>query len=106
MIEQLREARQGLGTKLLAPGAVQTNDVQPLLLRIGQLRDNLALDRAQAVLEVRAVLTPHQIARAAQVMEERRHVHAIPTLIRQLDEERDEFVRAAVLAALGTLESQ
>jgi HEAT repeat protein len=45
-------------------------------------------------------------ARAAQVMEERRHVHAIPTLIRQLDEERDEFVRAAVLAALGTLESQ
>jgi HEAT repeat protein len=45
-------------------------------------------------------------ARAAQVMEERRHVHAIPTLIRQLEEERDDFVRAAVLAALGTLESQ
>jgi HEAT repeat protein len=45
-------------------------------------------------------------ARAAQVMQERRHVHAIPSLIRQLDEERDEFVRAAILAALGTLESQ
>ena len=45
-------------------------------------------------------------ARAAQVMQERRHVHAIPALIRQLDEERDEFVRAAILAALGTLESQ
>jgi HEAT repeat protein len=45
-------------------------------------------------------------ARAAQVMEERRHVHAIPTLIRQLDEERDDFVRGAILAALGTLESQ
>jgi HEAT repeat protein len=44
-------------------------------------------------------------ARAAQVMEERRHVHAIPTLIRQLDEERDDFVRGAILTALGTLES-
>ena len=45
-------------------------------------------------------------ARVAQVMEERRHVHAIPSLIRQLDAERDDFVRAAILAALATLESQ
>lgn len=45
-------------------------------------------------------------ARVAQVMEERRHVHAIPSLIRQLDEERDDFVRGAILTALGTLESQ
>ena len=45
-------------------------------------------------------------ARVAQVMEERRHVHAIPALIRQLDAERDDFVRAAILAALATLESQ
>ena len=45
-------------------------------------------------------------ARVAQAMEERRHVHAIPSLIRQLDEERDDFVRGAILAALGTLESQ
>jgi HEAT repeat protein len=45
-------------------------------------------------------------ARVAQVMEERRHVHAIPSLIRQLDQERDDFVRGAILTALGTLESQ
>lgn len=45
-------------------------------------------------------------ARVAQVIEERRHVHAIPTLIRQLDQERDDFVRGAILTALGTLESQ
>jgi HEAT repeat protein len=44
-------------------------------------------------------------ARVAQVMEERRHVHAMPSLIRQLEEERDEFVRAAILTALATLES-
>jgi Spy/CpxP family protein refolding chaperone len=69
LIEQLRAAQQELGSKLLAPGAVQTGDIQPLLLRISQLRDNLALDSAQAVLEVRAVLTPEQLARAAQTRE-------------------------------------
>jgi Spy/CpxP family protein refolding chaperone len=81
LIEQLRQAQQELGAKLLAPGAVQTNDVQPLLLRIGQLRDNLALDSAQAVLEVRAVLTPEQIARAAQVRE---RLHQLREEMRQL----------------------
>jgi HEAT repeat protein len=45
-------------------------------------------------------------ARVAQVMEERRHVHAIPALIRQLEQERDDFVRGAILTALGTLERQ
>jgi hypothetical protein len=30
----------------------------------------------------------------------------MPALIRQLEEERDEFVRAAVLTALATLESR
>lgn len=69
LIEQLRQAQQELGAKLLAPGAVQTGDIQPLLLRISQLRDNLALDSAQAVLEVRAVLTPEQLAHAAQTRE-------------------------------------
>jgi hypothetical protein len=39
-------------------------------------------------------------------MEERRHVHAMPALIRQLEEERDEFVRAAILTALAILESR
>jgi Spy/CpxP family protein refolding chaperone len=66
LIEQLRQAQQELGAKLLAPGTVQTGDIQPLLLRISQLRDNLTLDSAQAALEVRAVLTPEQLARAAQ----------------------------------------
>jgi Spy/CpxP family protein refolding chaperone len=75
LIEQLRQAQQELSEKLLAPGAVQTGDIQPLLLRIGQLRDNLALDSAQAVLEVRAVLTAEQIARAAQTRERLQQLH-------------------------------
>jgi len=66
LIEQLRQAQQELGAKLLAPGPLQPADLQPQLGRIGQLRDQLAQDGAQAALEVRAVLTPEQLARAAQ----------------------------------------
>jgi hypothetical protein len=48
---------------------VQAADLQPLLQRIGQLRAQLAQDSATAALEVRAVLTPEQLARVAQTKE-------------------------------------
>jgi Spy/CpxP family protein refolding chaperone len=66
LVEQLRQAQQELGTKLPAPGQVQAADLQPQLQRISQLRDQLAQDSAAAALEVRAVLTPEQLARVAQ----------------------------------------
>ena len=44
-------------------------------------------------------------ARTVQVMQERRHVRAMPAILRSLEEERHEFVREAALAALRTLES-
>ena len=69
VVEQLRTAQTELGNKLLAPGSVQAADLQPLLQRIGQLRDQLARDSATAALEVRAVLTPEQLARVAQTKE-------------------------------------
>jgi Spy/CpxP family protein refolding chaperone len=69
LIEQLRQAQQELGAKLLAPGPLPPADLQPQLGRIGQLRGQLAQDGALAALEVRAVLTPEQLARAAQTKE-------------------------------------
>ena len=69
LVEQLRGAQAELGAKLLAPGPVQAADVQPMLQRIGQLRDQLAQGSATAALEVRAVLTPEQLARVAQTKE-------------------------------------
>ena len=69
LMQQLRQAQQELGTKLLTPGPLQPADLQPQLGRISQLREQLAQDGAQAALEVRAVLTPEQLARAAQTKE-------------------------------------
>jgi Spy/CpxP family protein refolding chaperone len=74
LIEQLRHAQQELGGKLLGPGPVQAADLQPQLQRIGELRDQLAQDSATAALEVRAVLTPEQIARVAQTKERLRQL--------------------------------
>lgn len=74
VIEQLRQAQEELGARLLAPGQVQIPDIQPQLQRISQLRDRLAQDSAQAAIEVRAVLTPEQLARVAQTKERLRQL--------------------------------
>ena len=66
-LEQLRRAQDELADKLLAAGPVQTPDIQPQLQQIGQLREQLLQDSAQIALEVRTVLTPEQLAKAAQV---------------------------------------
>jgi Spy/CpxP family protein refolding chaperone len=74
VIDQLRQAQEELGARLLAPGPVQIPDLQPQLQRIGQLRDRLAQDSAQAAIEVRAVLTPEQLARVAQTKDRLRQL--------------------------------
>ena len=74
LVEQLRQAQQELGGKLLAPGPLQAADIQPQLARINQLREQLAQDSAQTALEVRAVLTPEQLARVAKTRERLRQL--------------------------------
>jgi Spy/CpxP family protein refolding chaperone len=66
-LEQLQRAQDELADKLLAAGPVQSADLQPQLQQIGQLREQLLQDSAQIALEVRAILTPEQIAKAGQV---------------------------------------
>ena len=66
-VEQLRRAQDELADKLLGPTPVQGADLQPLLKQIAGLREQLLQDSAQIALEVRAVLTPEQLARAGQV---------------------------------------
>lgn len=66
-LEQLRRAQDELADKLLTAGPIQNTDLQPLLQQIGQLREQLLQDSAQIALEVRAVLTPEQLAKAGQV---------------------------------------
>jgi Spy/CpxP family protein refolding chaperone len=66
IMQQLRQAQGGLGDRLLAPGQLQAADMQGQLQQISQLRAQLLQLSAQATLDVRALLTPDQLATAAQ----------------------------------------
>lgn len=67
LADQLRQVQDELADKMFAAGAVQAADLQAVLQRIGQLRDQLLQESAQTAVEVRALLTPEQLAQAAAV---------------------------------------
>jgi len=62
---QLRSAQDALATKILSPGPVSAADVKPLLDQTLQIRQQLGERGLDAMLQVRAVLTPDQLAKAA-----------------------------------------
>src|SRR5262249_42636525 len=66
IVQQLRQAQGDLSDKLLASGQLQAADLQSQLQTISQLRSQLLQLSAQATLEVRNLLTPDQLAAAAQ----------------------------------------
>lgn len=74
IVQQLRQAQQDLADRLLAPGAVALGDLQPLLDRIAQLRGQLVQNSAQGTLEIRALLTADQLAKAADTKDKLRQL--------------------------------
>ncbi len=66
LFKDLRAAQDDLAGKLLGSAPVTAADLAPTLQKIGQLRQQLMQEWAQAALEARAVLTPDQLAKAAQ----------------------------------------
>jgi Spy/CpxP family protein refolding chaperone len=64
---QLRTASQQLTDRLYAAGPLTGDDLAPLRQQVAQLRDQLGQEALQTALEVRAVLTPEQLAKVAQV---------------------------------------
>jgi len=64
--EQLRAAEAQLGDKLVAMTPVTGADLAPLTQQVNQARSNLALEWTQVVMEIRGILKPEQLAKAAQ----------------------------------------
>lgn len=64
--EQLRAAETQLGDKLVAMTPVTSADLAPLTQQVNQARSNLALEWTQVVMEIRGILKPEQLAKAAQ----------------------------------------
>ncbi len=76
IIQQLRQAQEELADKLVAPGQLQMSDLQPQLQQISRLREQLLQNSAQATLEIRALLTPDQLTKAAEVKDKLRQLRS------------------------------
>jgi Spy/CpxP family protein refolding chaperone len=76
LMKQLRLAREGVVDKLLAPGAVAAGDLEPLRQQIAQLEEQLSQDRLGAALEIRALLTPDQLAKVQRLKDRVRELRA------------------------------
>lgn len=64
--QQLRAAQRQLRDRLYGPNPPSVADLEP----INRLREQLAAERLQIALEIRGVLTPEQLARAAQIRQQ------------------------------------
>ena len=67
LFTRLQTANSQLAAKLFAPGTVQSADLAPQVQQITQLRQQLMEQGVKTALAIRAVLTPEQLARVAQV---------------------------------------
>lgn len=76
LFSQLRAVNEEMADKLFAPGEVQANDLTPLVQKVAQLREQLAQEGLKVALEVRRVLTPEQLTKAAQLRERMQALHA------------------------------
>jgi Spy/CpxP family protein refolding chaperone len=65
LLQQLQAAHEALADKMLAPGTVGDADVAPQIQQIATLHQQLLSHGAKVMLQVRAVATPDQLAKAA-----------------------------------------
>jgi Spy/CpxP family protein refolding chaperone len=65
--EQLRTANQALADKLVSTDPVTEQDLQPLVDQVMRARQDIVTQGLKVVLQVRALLSPEQLARAAAV---------------------------------------
>ena len=84
---EMRAAQAALLDKLFAAGDLKADDLKPELDRLARARQQLVDHALATALDVRKVLTPEQLAHAAQVKDRMRALH---DQMRQLVEPEDE----------------
>ncbi|MGH7896150.1 MAG: periplasmic heavy metal sensor [Candidatus Binatia bacterium] len=65
-LKQLRDAHEALATRLFAAGPLTAKDLVPDVQRIDALHQKLLEHGTSLMLQVRAIATPEQLAKAAQ----------------------------------------
>lgn len=67
LVPQLRAAQQALDAKLVSTDPVRLEDLAPQIQQLADLRKQLMQEGVGVALEVRAIFTPEQLARAADL---------------------------------------
>ncbi|HEY2387358.1 MAG TPA: periplasmic heavy metal sensor [Candidatus Binatia bacterium] len=75
LFPQLREAQSALEGRLVSTDPVKADDLVPQVQRVADLRKQILQEGIAVAIEVRAVLTPEQLARAADLHSQMRALH-------------------------------
>ena len=75
LFSELQAAQKDMADKLLAPGEVRAEDLTTQVQQVAQLRERLMQEGLTVALEVRGVLTPAQLAKAAELKDRMRALH-------------------------------
>jgi periplasmic protein CpxP/Spy len=73
---QLHVAHEEMHNKLFEPGALQESDLMSQSQEISQLHNQLKQEGLKVMLEIRQVLTPEQLAKAAQLRQQMQTLQA------------------------------
>jgi len=74
--EQLHNEHQQFATRLLTPGQVTVSDLTPIQQQTAQTEQQMRQEMLKAVVEVRAILTPEQLAKAGKIHQKMEQMHA------------------------------
>jgi Spy/CpxP family protein refolding chaperone len=76
LFQQLEAVHEEMADKLFAPGDLEATDLTMQSQQIQQLRAQLTEEGLKVTLAVRKLLTPEQLAKAAQMKERMKALHA------------------------------
>lgn len=75
-LKALHDAHEALVSKMFAAGPLTDADVEPMVQKIAQLHQQLLENGAKVMLQVRAVASPDQLAKAATTKQKLDDLHA------------------------------
>jgi predicted transcriptional regulator len=86
LFKQLEAAHEAMTDKFFTAGELSTADLTQQTQNVKQLREQLTNEGINVAMEIRSVLTAEQLAKAAQLKDRMREMHAE---MRSLFEEKD-----------------
>jgi Spy/CpxP family protein refolding chaperone len=75
LMKQLHAIHEQIADKLMGTGAASAADIAPLQQQASQIHQQLAQQMLTAALQIRALLTPEQLARASELHKKLKSLH-------------------------------